>query len=74
MFFHVPDWHWPPCQSGVWRPLGGKLKVTQLSSTGYLGNLLCIANGKCEVSLRHRRVIGSRKWYKYEHKTGCIAS
>ncbi|MCZ6284352.1 shufflon system plasmid conjugative transfer pilus tip adhesin PilV [Escherichia coli] len=25
------------CQSGVWRALGGKLKVTQLSSTGYLG-------------------------------------
>ncbi|EFN9791751.1 hypothetical protein D3G89_26770 [Escherichia coli] len=26
-----------PGQSGVWRALGGKLKVTQLSSTGYLG-------------------------------------
>ncbi|MTE92822.1 shufflon system plasmid conjugative transfer pilus tip adhesin PilV, partial [Escherichia coli] len=26
-----------PCQSGVWRALGGKLKITQLSSTGYLG-------------------------------------
>ena len=18
IFFHVPDWHWPPCQSGRW--------------------------------------------------------
>ena len=18
IFFHVPDWHWPPCQSGIW--------------------------------------------------------
>ncbi|MDZ7004201.1 prepilin, shufflon protein A [Escherichia coli] len=21
-FFHTPDWHWPPCQSGVWKSLG----------------------------------------------------
>ncbi|HIA7864139.1 TPA: hypothetical protein ACWSAY_005291, partial [Escherichia coli] len=19
---HEPDWHWPPCQSGVWRTIG----------------------------------------------------
>ncbi|MBE3614045.1 hypothetical protein ICK25_17870, partial [Escherichia coli] len=33
----VPDWHWPTCQSGTWGTIGGKLKVTQLSTTGYLG-------------------------------------
>ncbi|WP_244589666.1 prepilin, shufflon protein A [Escherichia coli] len=21
-FFHEPDWHWPPCQSGLWRTIG----------------------------------------------------
>ncbi|EZK29221.1 bacterial shufflon, constant region domain protein, partial [Escherichia coli 2-005-03_S1_C1] len=25
------------CQSGTWGTIGGKLKVTQLSTTGYLG-------------------------------------
>ncbi|MDU9468073.1 hypothetical protein F8B96_27595, partial [Escherichia coli] len=35
--FQVPDWHWPTCQSGTWGTIGGKLKVTQLSTTGYLG-------------------------------------
>ncbi len=80
IFFHVPDWHWPPCQSGVWRALGGKLKVTQLSSTGYLGqfDFCAIARmGNAEDS-HYCQVVespsGSRKWYKYEHKTGCIAS
>ncbi|QAZ75050.1 hypothetical protein FORC82_p529 (plasmid) [Escherichia coli] len=24
----IPDWHGGQCQSGVWRALGGKLKVT----------------------------------------------
>ncbi|WP_244585848.1 hypothetical protein, partial [Escherichia coli] len=78
--FHEPDWHWPPCQSGVWRALGGKLKVTQLSSTGYLGqfDFCAIARmGNAEDS-HYCQVVespsGSRKWYKYEHKTGCIAS
>ena len=78
--FHEPDWHWPPCQSGTWRALGGKLKVTQLSSTGYLGqfDFCAIARmGNAEDS-HYCQVVespsGSRKWYKYEHKTGCIAS
>ena len=31
IFFHVPDWHWPPCQSGVWRTSG--------SSNGSYSNL-----------------------------------
>ncbi|MGU4916666.1 hypothetical protein, partial [Enterobacter hormaechei] len=35
--FQVPDWHVGQCQSGTWRTIGGKLKVTQLSTTGYLG-------------------------------------
>ncbi|MCA1884845.1 shufflon system plasmid conjugative transfer pilus tip adhesin PilV, partial [Salmonella enterica] len=68
------------CQSGVWRALGGKLKVTQLSSTGYLGqfDFCAIARmGNAEDS-HYCQVVespsGSRKWYKYEHKTGCIAS
>ncbi|KAB0038876.1 prepilin, shufflon protein A, partial [Escherichia coli] len=30
-FCHVPDWHWPPCQSGVWRTSG--------SSNGSYSNL-----------------------------------
>ncbi|MDE8000882.1 hypothetical protein PZE23_26675, partial [Escherichia coli] len=25
---HVPDWHWPPCQSGVWKKGGGIGKVS----------------------------------------------
>lgn len=29
--FHEPDWHWPPCQSGVWRTSG--------SSNGSYSNL-----------------------------------
>ncbi|EHK5534025.1 pilus assembly protein PilV [Escherichia coli] len=23
IFFHEPDWHWPPCQSGTWQKNGG---------------------------------------------------
>ncbi len=76
----IPDWHGGQCQSGRWRALGGKLKVTQLSSTGYLGqfDFCAIARmGNAEDS-HYCQVVespsGSRKWYKYEHKTGCIAS
>nr|WLE93119.1 hypothetical protein OIICCLOD_00095 [Escherichia coli] len=31
---HRPDWHWPPCQSGVWRRASGGLtgKIGQLPS------------------------------------------
>ncbi|OWH42215.1 shufflon protein B, partial [Salmonella enterica subsp. enterica serovar Typhimurium] len=25
---HVPDWHWPTCQSGTWRKVGsGELQI-----------------------------------------------
>ncbi|WP_244495801.1 hypothetical protein, partial [Escherichia coli] len=77
---HVSVLHWPPCHSFVVMALGGKLKVTQLSSTGYLGqfDFCAIARmGNAEDS-HYCQVVespsGSRKWYKYEHKTGCIAS
>ncbi|HDR9982658.1 shufflon system plasmid conjugative transfer pilus tip adhesin PilV [Escherichia coli] len=68
------------CQSGTWRTIGGKLKVTQLSSTGYLGqfDFCAIARMGNAEDAHYCQVVespaGSRKWYKYEHKTGCIAS
>ncbi|EBJ7496629.1 prepilin [Escherichia coli] len=77
---HRPDWHWPTCQSGTWRTIGGKLKVTQLSTTGYLGqfDFCAIARVGNAEDAHYCQVVespaGSRKWYKYEHKTGCIAS
>ncbi|APV63475.1 shufflon system plasmid conjugative transfer pilus tip adhesin PilV [Salmonella enterica] len=68
------------CQSGTWRTIGGKLKVTQLSTTGYLGqfDFCAIARMGNAEDAHYCQVVespaGSRKWYKYEHKTGCIAS
>ncbi|KAB3088186.1 shufflon system plasmid conjugative transfer pilus tip adhesin PilV [Escherichia coli] len=68
------------CQSGSWRTTGGKLKVTQLSTTGYLGqfDFCAIARIGNAEDAHYCQVVespaGSRKWYKYEHKTGCIAS
>ncbi|SUF92949.1 shufflon protein A' [Salmonella enterica] len=59
---------------------GGKLKVTQLSTTGYLGqfDFCAIARMGNAEDAHYCQVVespaGSRKWYKYEHKTGCIAS
>lgn len=60
--------------------IGGKLKVTQLSTTGYLGqfDFCAIARMGNAEDAHYCQVVespaGSRKWYKYEHKTGCIAS
>ncbi|MGE1309236.1 shufflon system plasmid conjugative transfer pilus tip adhesin PilV (plasmid) [Escherichia coli] len=68
------------CQSGTWGTIGGKLKVTQLSTTGYLGqfDFCAIARMGNAEDAHYCQVVespaGSRKWYKYEHKTGCIAS
>ncbi|EJB2372723.1 prepilin [Salmonella enterica subsp. enterica] len=67
-------------KSGTWRTIGGKLKVTQLSTTGYLGqfDFCAIARMGNAEDAHYCQVVespaGSRKWYKYEHKTGCIAS
>ncbi|ELO1853316.1 hypothetical protein AB0827_003098 [Escherichia coli] len=78
--FQVPDWHVGQCQSGTWRTIGGKLKVTQLSTTGYLGqfDFCAVARMGNAEDAHYCQVVespaGSRKWYKYEHKTGCIAS
>ncbi|MFH0422056.1 shufflon protein C, partial [Salmonella sp. C3260] len=33
IFFHVPDWHWPPCQSGIWTTA----KVNFTTSTYNIG-------------------------------------
>ncbi|EAQ5262161.1 shufflon protein C [Salmonella enterica] len=33
MFFHEPDWHWPPCQSGIWTTA----KVNFTTSTYNIG-------------------------------------
>ncbi|MCX9753747.1 prepilin [Escherichia coli] len=64
------------CQSGTWRTIGGKLKVlTNLGHIGYSGAIARMGNAEdahyCQVV---ESPAGSRKWYKYEHKTGCIAS
>ncbi|PWD09162.1 prepilin [Salmonella enterica subsp. enterica serovar Rubislaw] len=67
-------------QSGTGGKNGGKLKVTQLSTKGYLGqfNFWSIARMGNAEDAQYCQVVespaGSRKWYKYEHKTGCIAS
>ncbi|EEG7528015.1 hypothetical protein GYD75_004892, partial [Salmonella enterica] len=53
--------------------IGGKLKVTQLSTTGYLGqfDFCAIARMGNAEDAHYCQVVES---YKYEHKTGCIAS
>ena len=33
IFFHTPDWHWPPCQSGIWTTA----KVNFTTSTYNIG-------------------------------------
>ncbi|MCA7117794.1 shufflon system plasmid conjugative transfer pilus tip adhesin PilV, partial [Escherichia coli] len=67
-------------KSGTQGTISGKLKVTQLSTTGYLGqfDFCAIARMGDAEDAHYCQVVeisaGSRKWYKYEHKTGCIAS
>ncbi|EHQ3474434.1 TPA: hypothetical protein MY503_005107 [Escherichia coli] len=29
---HVPDWHWPPCQSGSWKSIGSSAPWTSVTS------------------------------------------
>ncbi|MBL0863941.1 hypothetical protein IBN19_03993 [Escherichia coli] len=31
-FFHEPDWHWPPCQSGSWKSIGSAAPWTSVTS------------------------------------------
>ncbi|TNK49176.1 hypothetical protein CI641_023755 [Escherichia coli] len=80
--FQVPDWHVGQCQSGTpdnrWfaQWFLHKLRFT----TGYLGqfDFCAIARMGNAEDAHYCQVVespaGSRKWYKYEHKTGCIAS
>ncbi|WP_024170124.1 shufflon system plasmid conjugative transfer pilus tip adhesin PilV, partial [Escherichia coli] len=56
------------CQSGTWGTIGGKLKVTQLSTTGYLGqfDFCAIARMGNAEDAHYCQVVespaGSRKW------------
>ncbi len=36
IFVHVPDWHWPPCQSGTWKKIGaGDSQIVTASATAW---------------------------------------
>ncbi len=61
------------CQSGTWDT---RWKTQSYSAQQVSGNSFCaIARmGKQIVCRGNGEPAGSRKWYKYEHKTGCIAS
>ncbi|WP_223716117.1 hypothetical protein, partial [Escherichia coli] len=34
--FQAPDWHWPPCQSGIWKKIGaGESQIVTASRTAW---------------------------------------
>ncbi|QXD00974.1 hypothetical protein MKleb_5473 (plasmid) [Klebsiella sp. PL-2018] len=70
----------PECQSGAWKGIGGKVISRQVSTTGFLGLFdFCAVSRMGNAENKHycqvvEQPTGSRRWYKWEYKTGCIAS
>nr|WP_252859771.1 hypothetical protein [Shigella sonnei] len=75
--FQVPDWHVGQKKKYNWRTIGGKLKVTQLSTTGYLGQFDFCASIKFDIQIlkipRHHmmyflldRMLSDRKYLQVQ--------